>query len=62
MNHQIILKGQLPGFAGADIANICNEAALIAARNESAEVTFEHLEAAIDRVIGGLEKKNAVCF
>ncbi|KAJ7950293.1 ATP-dependent zinc metalloprotease FTSH 10, mitochondrial-like protein [Quillaja saponaria] len=50
----------LRAFAGADIANVCNEAALIAARHESAEVTMEHFEAAIDRVIGGLEKKNKV--
>ena len=56
------LAALTPGFAGADIANVCNEAALIAARNGSAEVTFEHLEAAIDRVIGGLEKKNMVSF
>ncbi|XVF05486.1 hypothetical protein REPUB_Repub05bG0176500 [Reevesia pubescens] len=49
-----------PGFAGADIANVCNEAALIAARSESALVTMEHFEAAIDRIIGGLEKKNRV--
>ncbi|KAJ0088648.1 hypothetical protein Patl1_31848 [Pistacia atlantica] len=52
------LAALTPGFAGADIANVCNEAALIAARNESAEITMEHFEAAIDRVIGGLEKKN----
>ncbi|MBA0643103.1 hypothetical protein Goklo_027421, partial [Gossypium klotzschianum] len=44
----------------ADIANVCNEAALIAARNESAVITMEHFEGAIDRVIGGLEKKNKV--
>ncbi|MBA0581502.1 hypothetical protein Gorai_023679 [Gossypium raimondii] len=43
-----------------DIANVCNEAALIAARNESAVITMEHFEGAIDRVIGGLEKKNKV--
>lgn len=54
------LAALTPGFAGADIANVCNEAALIAARNESAEITMEHFEAAIDRVIGGLEKKNRV--
>jgi AFG3 family protein len=54
------LAALTPGFAGADIANICNEAALIAARNESAQVTMNHFEAAIDRVIGGLEKKNKV--
>ncbi|WCJ28317.1 ATP-dependent zinc metalloprotease FTSH 3 mitochondrial [Euphorbia peplus] len=54
------LAALTPGFAGADIANVCNEAALIAARNESAKVTMDHFEAAIDRVIGGLEKKNKV--
>lgn len=54
------LAALTPGFAGADIANVCNEAALIAARNESAQVTMEHFEAAIDRIIGGLEKKNKV--
>ncbi|KAD3338654.1 hypothetical protein E3N88_34175 [Mikania micrantha] len=54
------LAGLTPGFAGADIANVCNEAALVAARRESAVITMEHFEAAIDRVIGGLEKKNKV--
>ncbi|CAM6081998.1 unnamed protein product [Calypogeia fissa] len=49
-----------PGFAGADIANVCNEAALIAARHEKTEITMEHFEAAIDRIIGGLEKKKRV--
>ncbi|CAM6029858.1 unnamed protein product [Sphagnum balticum] len=49
-----------PGFAGADIANVCNEAALICARNEKTEITMEHFEAAIDRIIGGLEKKKRV--
>ncbi|CAH1418578.1 unnamed protein product [Lactuca virosa] len=54
------LAALTPGFAGADIANVCNEAALIAARCESSVITMEHFEAAIDRVIGGLEKKNRV--
>lgn len=54
------LAALTPGFAGADIANVCNEAALIAARGESAQVTMQHFEAAIDRIIGGLEKKNKV--
>ncbi|XP_030925795.1 ATP-dependent zinc metalloprotease FTSH 8, mitochondrial-like isoform X2 [Quercus lobata] len=54
------LAALTPGFAGADIANVCNEAALIAARNESTVITMEHFDAAIDRVIGGLEKKNRV--
>ncbi|XP_052185985.1 ATP-dependent zinc metalloprotease FTSH 10, mitochondrial-like [Diospyros lotus] len=54
------LAALTPGFAGADIANVCNEAALIAARCEGTQVTMEHFEAAIDRIIGGLEKKNKV--
>ncbi|KAF7152784.1 hypothetical protein RHSIM_Rhsim01G0230600 [Rhododendron simsii] len=54
------LAALTPGFAGADIANVCNEAALIAARNDVTQVTMDHFEAAIDRVIGGLEKKNKV--
>jgi len=49
-----------PGFAGADIANVCNEAALICARNDKTEITMEHFESAIDRIIGGLEKKKRV--
>jgi len=51
---------QTPGFAGADIANICNEAALIAARKGKAEVDMTDFNDAIDRVIGGLEKKNKI--
>ncbi|CAA2989566.1 ATP-dependent zinc metalloprotease FTSH 10, mitochondrial-like [Olea europaea subsp. europaea] len=54
------LAALTPGFAGADIANVCNEAALIAARTESTLITMQNFEAAIDRVIGGLEKKNKV--
>ncbi|XP_014494439.1 ATP-dependent zinc metalloprotease FTSH 10, mitochondrial isoform X3 [Vigna radiata var. radiata] len=54
------LASLTPGFAGADIANVCNEAALIAARSEVTQVTMDHFEAAIDRIIGGLEKKNKV--
>ncbi|ESQ51404.1 hypothetical protein EUTSA_v10016261mg [Eutrema salsugineum] len=54
------LSALTPGFAGADIANVCNEAALIAARQGGATVTMAHFESAIDRVIGGLEKKNRV--
>lgn len=49
-----------PGFAGADIANVCNEGALIAARHGKKTVDFVDFEAAIDRVIAGLEKKNRV--
>lgn len=54
------LAALTPGFAGADIANVVNEAALIAARSDQTTVTMEHFEGAIDRVIGGLEKKNKV--
>lgn len=49
-----------PGFTGADIANVCNEAALIAARYLNESVSVKHFEQAIDRVIGGLEKKTQV--
>lgn len=52
------LAAQTPGFAGADIANICNEAALIAARKDKKQVEMEDFNDAIDRTIGGLEKKN----
>ena len=52
------LSAQTPGFAGAEIANVCNEAALIAARRGRPAVTMKDFEDAIDRVIGGLEKKN----
>ncbi|PUZ65672.1 hypothetical protein GQ55_3G243500 [Panicum hallii var. hallii] len=54
------LAALTPGFAGADIANVCNEAALIAARSEQTQITMQHFESAIDRIIGGLEKKNKV--
>ena len=54
------LAVQTPGFAGADIANICNEAALIAARKGKPEVEMSDFNDAIDRVIGGLEKKNKI--
>lgn len=54
------LARQTPGFSGADIANVCNEAALIAARNNKQEVEIEDFRAAIDRVIGGLEKSSKV--
>ncbi|XP_075519807.1 ATP-dependent zinc metalloprotease FTSH 3, mitochondrial-like [Primulina tabacum] len=54
------LAALTPGFAGADIANVCNEAALIAARCEETLVKMEHFDSAIDRIIGGLEKKNKV--
>lgn len=51
------LAAQTPGFAGADLANICNEAALIAARKDKKSVEMQDFNDAIDRVIGGLEKK-----
>ncbi|MBO6525033.1 MAG: ATP-dependent zinc metalloprotease FtsH [Balneolaceae bacterium] len=54
------LSAQTPGFAGAEIANVCNEAALIAARNNKKSVDMEDFQSAIDRVIGGLEKKNKI--
>jgi cell division protease FtsH len=53
-----VLASQTPGFAGAEIANICNEAALLAARKEKDVVEMDDFEQAIDRVIAGLEKKN----
>ena len=52
------LAKQTPGFAGADIANVCNEAALIAARHDKDAVTQEDFLAAIDRIVGGLERRN----
>ncbi|HUR12078.1 MAG TPA: ATP-dependent zinc metalloprotease FtsH [Flavitalea sp.] len=54
------LAEQTPGFAGADIANVCNEAALIAARKNKEHVEMEDFQDAVDRVIGGLEKKNKI--
>ncbi len=54
------LAEQTPGFSGADIANVCNEAALIAARKDKNAVDFSDFQDAIDRVIGGLEKKNKI--
>ncbi len=52
------LAKQTPGFSGADIANVCNEAALIAARHDKKQIAKEDFIAAIDRIIGGLEKRN----
>ena len=52
------LAKQTPGFAGADIANVCNEAALIAARNDHKYVMQQDFLAAIDRIVGGLERRN----
>ena len=54
------LARQTPGFSGADIANVCNEAALIAARHNSQTVTKQDFLDAVDRIIGGLEKKTKV--
>jgi cell division protease FtsH len=51
---------QTPGFSGADIANVCNEAALIAARNNKKDVSKEEFLAAIDRIVGGLEKRGSI--
>ncbi len=54
------LARQTPGFSGADIANVCNEAALIAARHNKKYIAKEDFLAAIDRIIGGLERKNKI--
>ena len=54
------LAKQTPGFSGADIANVCNEAALIAARHNKDSVGKEDFLAAVDRIVGGLERKNKV--
>ena len=55
---RMFLAKQTPGFSGADIANVCNEAALIAARNNKSQVEREDFMSAIDRIVGGLEKRN----
>ncbi len=54
------LAKQTPGFSGADIANVCNEAALIAARRNREKVTKQDFLDAVDRIVGGLEKKNKI--
>ena len=54
------LSKQTPGFSGADIANVCNEAALIAARGEHKKVTKQDFMDAVDRIVGGLERKNKI--
>lgn len=54
------LSKQTPGFSGADIANLCNEAALIAARKEKKQVEKQDFLDAVDRIVGGLEKKNKI--
>jgi len=56
----VTLAEMTPGFAGADIANVCNEAALIAARRDKTSVDLDDFNYALDRVIGGLEKKNSL--
>ena len=55
-----MLARQTPGFSGADIANVCNEATLIAARHNKDSVSKEDFNAAVDRIIGGLEKRNKI--
>lgn len=55
-----LLARQTPGFSGADIANVCNEAALIAARHNKSSVGKEDFIAAVDRIIGGLEKRSKI--
>ena len=59
VNH-IFLAKQTPGFSGADIANICNEAALIAARNGKKQIEKQDFLDAVDRIIGGLEKRSKI--
>ena len=54
------LARQTPGFSGADIANVCNEAALIAARNDKKSVLKEDFMSAVDRIVGGLEKRSKI--
>jgi cell division protease FtsH len=54
------LSRQTPGFSGADIANVCNEAALIAARKDKKQVEKQDFLDAVDRIVGGLEKKNKI--
>ena len=55
-----LLARQTPGFSGADIANVCNEAALIAARHNKESVSKDDFNAAVDRIIGGLEKRSKI--
>lgn len=57
---KVFLARQTPGFSGADIANVCNEAALIAARHNKKEIEKQDFLDAVDRIVGGLEKKNKV--
>ncbi|MDG2362648.1 MAG: ATP-dependent zinc metalloprotease FtsH [Flavobacteriales bacterium] len=55
-----LLSKQTPGFSGADIANVCNEAALFAARNRKNAVSHQDFDEAVDRIVGGLEKRSRV--
>ena len=57
---KVFLARQTPGFSGADIANVCNEAALIAARHNKQEIEKQDFLDAVDRIVGGLEKRNKV--
>ena len=57
---KVFLARQTPGFSGADIANVCNEAALIAARHNKKEIEKQDFLDAVDRIVGGLEKRNKV--
>ena len=59
INSEFLAK-QTPGFSGADIANVCNEAALIAARKDKKEIEKQDFLDAVDRIVGGLEKKNKI--
>ncbi len=59
LNREFLAK-QTPGFSGADIANVCNEAALIAARHDKKMISQEDFLAAVDRIVGGLERRNKI--
>ena len=59
LNHNLLAK-QTPGFSGADIANVCNEAALIAARKDKEKISHSDFHDSIDKIIGGLEKKSKI--
>ena len=54
------LAKQTPGFSGADIANVCNESALVAARKNKKAIDQQDFIDAVDRIVGGLEKKNKI--
>ena len=59
LNREFLAK-QTPGFSGADIANVCNEAALIAARHDKSMISQDDFLAAVDRIVGGLERRNKI--